>query len=81
MSPFSYAGRSPSIPICDGQEMGNLLKKLTHYINSIEMFYSQIRKQAWTVYHPPPIKGIYEFFNAPRKYKAKPERGFEKNGQ
>ena len=38
------------------KEMGNLLNKLTHYINSIEIFYSHIRKQAWTNYHPPPFE-------------------------
>ena len=62
MNAFSYAGRSPSIPICNGQEMGNLLNKLTHFVNTIEIIYASIRKQAFTNYHPPPTIGTYERF-------------------
>ena len=54
MSPFSYAGRSPSIPIYDGKEMGNLLKKLTLVINVV-LHWTQIYVKKNQINVPPPV--------------------------
>ena len=53
MSPFSYAGRSPSIPICDGQEKGNLLNILTQAINVV-LHWTQMYTAINKINIPPP---------------------------
>ena len=53
MSPFSYAGRSPSIPIYDGQEMGNLLNKLTHFVSEV-LYWTQMYTKKFQINIPPP---------------------------
>ena len=74
MSPFSYAGRSPSNPICDGQEMGNLLNKLTHHAVSEVLYWTQMYTQ---IDIPPPTRGMYERFFGTQEAQAKYNKRLE----
>lgn len=57
--------------------MGNPLNKLTHFVNTIEIIYASIRRQAFTYYHPPPIRGTYENFFDFEKAKAEHNQRIE----
>ena len=59
MSPFSYAERSPSTSMCDGQEMGNLLNKLFHVVSEV-LYWTQMYTKKFQINIPPPTRGMYE---------------------